>query len=41
MERELLPELNTEGVVGSTAGAPGDAAACRGADGQDPAGPHG
>lgn len=40
MERGLLPELNTEDVVSSTAGVPGDAAACRGADGQDPAGLH-
>lgn len=39
MERGLLLELSTEGVVGGTAGTPGDAAAYRGADRRNPAGP--
>ena len=39
MERGLLLELNTEGVVGGTSDPSGDAVAFRGTDRQDPAGP--
>ena len=34
MERGFLLESNTERVVGEASGAPGDTAACRGADRQ-------